>query len=64
MADKSNAMKHAPSAHVNVLTELPPIHNDPFDRGLVAQAIAENLTLVTADRTIFQYASERLRILA
>lgn len=34
---------------------LPPIHGDPFDRMLVAQALAEGLTIVTADRSIAQY---------
>ena len=34
---------------------LPSIHNDPFDRMLIAQALADNLTLVTANRTIRSY---------
>lgn len=34
---------------------LPPIHSDPFDRMLVAQARYENLTLTTADETIPRY---------
>lgn len=38
--------------HVLAVAELPPIHRDPFDRLLVAQAIAENLTLATADDSI------------
>jgi PIN domain nuclease of toxin-antitoxin system len=29
--------------------ELPPLHRDPFDRILIAQAQSEQLTLVTAD---------------
>ena len=52
------------SAHVAALAELPPIHRDPFDRALIAQAIAEDLTLVTADGTIAQYAGPRLRVIA
>lgn len=35
---------------------LPPIHRDPFDRMLVAQAQAEGLTIVTSDGTIPQYS--------
>jgi len=35
---------------------LPPIHADPFDRMLVAQARTEDLTLVTSDRTLRRYA--------
>jgi PIN domain nuclease of toxin-antitoxin system len=34
---------------------LPPIHRDPFDRMLVAQAKVEALTIVTADGVISQY---------
>lgn len=34
---------------------LPPIHRDPFDRMLVAQARLERLTLATADEDIERY---------
>lgn len=34
---------------------LPPLHRDPFDRMLVAQALAERLTIVTSDATIPRY---------
>jgi PIN domain nuclease of toxin-antitoxin system len=43
------------SKHVEVLRGLPRIHNDPFDRMLIAQAMSEGLTLVTADARIPQY---------
>ena len=42
-------------AHAAALQGLPPLHRDPFDRMLVAQALVESLTLVTADRTILTY---------
>jgi len=42
-------------AHAAALQGLPPLHRDPFDRILVAQALVEGLTLVTADRTILTY---------
>ena len=42
-------------SHVYRARELPPIHKDPFDRMLVAQALVENLTLVSRDRMIAQY---------
>jgi PIN domain nuclease of toxin-antitoxin system len=42
-------------AHAVALGSLPPIHKDPFDRLLVAQAIVEGLTLVTSDPTIAKY---------
>lgn len=34
---------------------LPDIHKDPFDRLLIAQAIENNLTIVTTDSKILQY---------
>ncbi|SOZ19158.1 type II toxin-antitoxin system VapC family toxin [Cupriavidus taiwanensis] len=34
---------------------LPPIHGDPFDRLLIAQAQAQDLHLVSADQMIAQY---------
>ena len=36
-------------------TRLPTHHGDPFDRLLIAQAQARNMTLVTRDRKISQY---------
>lgn len=35
--------------------DLAPLHGDPFDRLLIAQAISENPTLLTADRQIARY---------
>lgn len=34
---------------------LPPLHRDPFDRMLIAQAIAHGLAIVTPDPAIAQY---------
>jgi PIN domain nuclease of toxin-antitoxin system len=50
--------------HAAALYDLPPIHKDPFDRMLIAQAIAADLVLVTTDREIPKYASGRLRVLS
>jgi PIN domain nuclease of toxin-antitoxin system len=41
--------------HGDRAATLPFHHRDPFDRMLVAQAIEENLTLVTADRRLVDY---------
>ncbi len=41
--------------HALGLTALPDAHRDPFDRILVAQAVAEDLTLVTRDRVLRRY---------
>jgi PIN domain nuclease of toxin-antitoxin system len=40
---------------VLALPELPDIHGDPFDRMLVAQALVEDMTIVTGDQAIAQY---------
>lgn len=50
--------------HVSELSGLPPIHQDPFDRMLIAQALAEELVLVTSDAMLARYASGRLRVLS
>jgi PIN domain nuclease of toxin-antitoxin system len=42
-------------AHAVAVDLLPPIHKDPFDRILVAQARVEGLTLLTADQTVARY---------
>jgi PIN domain nuclease of toxin-antitoxin system len=41
--------------HVATVAGLPPIHKDPFDRMLVAQAIVEGLTLLTSDPAVAKY---------
>ncbi len=45
------------AAHAAFVETLPPIHADPFDRILVAQAICENLPLVTADKAVAAYSA-------
>ena len=42
-------------AHVNRLDGLEDWHRDPFDRMLVAQALAEGCTLVSGDRVLARY---------
>jgi len=43
------------SEHVIAIDGLPLIHKDPFDRLLVAQAIVEGITLLTADSIVAEY---------
>ncbi len=43
------------SDHTLAVGQLPPIHNDPFDRILVAQAQVENITLLTMDAQLARY---------
>jgi PIN domain nuclease of toxin-antitoxin system len=42
-------------AHAEFAASLPLLHGDPFDRMLVAQALVEGLTLVTADSRLADY---------
>jgi PIN domain nuclease of toxin-antitoxin system len=44
------------SEHVVATLDLPPLHKDPFDRMLVAQAQVEGLALVTSDELVARYA--------
>ena len=41
--------------HAREVGRLPLIHRDPFDRILAAQALVENLVLVSADRDLARY---------
>jgi len=43
------------SEHAVAINSLPPIHKDPFDRLLIAQATVEGITLLTDDVTVAQY---------
>ena len=42
-------------AHAVAVDALPPIHKDPFDRLLVAQAQIEGMTLLTVDEVVGRY---------
>lgn len=42
-------------AHGEATSRLPPLHRDPFDRLLLAQAVTEGLTLLTADEVVLRY---------
>jgi len=43
------------SEHTIAVSELLPLHKDPFDRILIAQARVEGVLLLTADRMVAQY---------
>jgi PIN domain nuclease of toxin-antitoxin system len=47
-------------SHVERGHDLPPIHRDPFDRIIVAQALAEGFTLLTADHALEAYGVQTL----
>ena len=40
---------------LDCISKLPSIHNDPFDRLIISQAITEGLSLVTKDEKIAKY---------
>jgi PIN domain nuclease of toxin-antitoxin system len=48
--------------HASLVGQLTPIHRDPFDRLLVAQALFEPLRLLTADNTLKRYAIATLSV--
>lgn len=50
------------SAHAVAVAALPPIHKDPFDRLLIAQARTEGITLLTSDRLVAQYPGPVQRV--
>lgn len=46
--------------HALATAKLPPFHNDPFDRVMIAQAQLEGLTFVTADPIVAKYRLKTL----
>jgi PIN domain nuclease of toxin-antitoxin system len=41
--------------HTDPIESMPHHHRDPFDRMLVAQAVVDGMTIVTADRKLTKY---------
>jgi PIN domain nuclease of toxin-antitoxin system len=48
--------------HAVAVLNLPPLHKDPFDRMLVAQATVEGIVLLTADAMVAQYPGPVRRV--
>ena len=46
---------HVTSEHAVAIDALPPIHKNPFDRLLIAQAMVEGITLLTVDKILARY---------
>lgn len=46
--------------HAWAVRGLPPVHNDPFDRLLAAQALCERASIVSADAVFDAYAVARV----
>ncbi len=55
LLEQSLTPLHIEHAHAIEVGELPPLHRDPFDRLLVAQARAERVPLLTADPQLHDY---------
>jgi PIN domain nuclease of toxin-antitoxin system len=54
---------HVKREHVELVASLPEHHHDPFDRMIIAQAIVENLTVVSSDDRFPDYKPAGLRVL-
>jgi PIN domain nuclease of toxin-antitoxin system len=54
---RDNGYKELPmsSEHAVAIDTLPDLHKDPFDRLLIAQALTEGITLLTADAVVAGY---------
>ena len=55
LLDNGYAELPVTSAHAVALDLLPPLHKDPFDRMLIAQALVEGIMLLTADASLARY---------
>ena len=55
LLDNSYCELAVTSKHAVAIDTLPPIHKDPFDRILVAQATVEGMALLTVDPVVAQY---------
>lgn len=47
--------------HAVAVETLPALHQDPFDRILVAQALTEPMRLITHDATVARYSDTIIR---
>ena len=53
-------LKEINQQHISVIAQLPLHHRDPFDRMLIAQAMVENIPIISADRIFDAYQIRRL----
>jgi PIN domain nuclease of toxin-antitoxin system len=51
---------HVLPRHTSLLTTLPYHHRDPFDRLIIAQTLAEGMSLVSADSIVDAYGVQRV----
>ena len=55
LLDNGYAELPVTSQHAVNIDGLPPLHKDPFDRLLLAQALVEGITLLTSDAQLARY---------
>jgi len=55
LLDNGYSELNVTGGHALAISSLPPIHRDPFDRMLAAQALMEGMTLLTNDRILAKY---------
>lgn len=60
LADNGFTLLPIELRHAARIEKLPFHHRDPFDRLLIAQAITEKLTIVTADQIFAKYGAKTL----
>jgi PIN domain nuclease of toxin-antitoxin system len=64
--DRIRAIRAQPLAiehsHALAVASLPPLHRDPFDRLLIAQAGALGVAILTADPAVAQYPAQTLLV--
>ncbi|MBD2292124.1 type II toxin-antitoxin system VapC family toxin [Anabaena sphaerica FACHB-251] len=53
-------LKKINQQHISVIAQLPLHHRDPFDRMLIAQAMVENIPIISADTIFDAYPIQRL----
>ena len=56
LLDNGYAELPVTSQHAVNIDTLPPLHKDPFDRLLLAQALSEGIILVTSDAQLVKYS--------
>lgn len=54
------ALLYIQLTHLGIISNLPFHHNDPFDRLLIAQAIAENIPIMSRDGVFDAYPVKRI----
>jgi PIN domain nuclease of toxin-antitoxin system len=56
--DRIEALKRLDAPHALRVASLPPMHRDPFDRMIVAQALVEGVPVLTAEAALADYDVE------